>query len=453
MKFTDEQNELLAFLPNELKKTKELTDSAKLVLGDLIFLSGMEEAKKNGYVFRSYEDLIKDTFISSMTSISRAISLLVEKEYIKVKKGTLKGRKANEFTLLNGTVSNKKCSEKCSDKCSENSTLIERVQMLENKIAMLENKLEKIEKCSDKCSGMCSEKCSTDSDTDIDTDITTANTVPEYIEKEKINKNINISTGLKKEKDETSNVPVEDNNFNFIDWDEFDDVPFNEVPNKNNNNLNNFESMEKTNMVPLKTDEKQSETGLTSLATALDKKEIIKEKAAAPLAAAAKSQETQNKAHSGVKNDAVEQLPTNDEKTQHEARKYVETLTQRIYHEKNVENFKKLHDEYVAEMKNYKARYGTDNFVIKQKNWYRATRSYFPKKKIDSNINCYFTFYKENFMDVKTANQLKQALDKLCGFMEKIENEGYDVEKLRPDYNRFISSKKREFEDIWDTWN
>ena len=70
MKFTEEQKELLAFLPQDLQNSKELTISAKLVLGDIIFLYGMEDAKKNGYVFRSYNDLMKDTLIKSKTSIS-----------------------------------------------------------------------------------------------------------------------------------------------------------------------------------------------------------------------------------------------------------------------------------------------------------------------------------------------------------------------------------------------
>ena len=37
MKFTEEQIDLLAFLPQELRNTKELTDSSKLVLGDILF--------------------------------------------------------------------------------------------------------------------------------------------------------------------------------------------------------------------------------------------------------------------------------------------------------------------------------------------------------------------------------------------------------------------------------
>ena len=86
MKFTETQKELLAMLPEHLQNSKELTDSAKLVLGNIIFLYGMEYAQNNGYVFRSYNDLMNDTLIKSKTSISKAIALLVQKEYIKVKR-------------------------------------------------------------------------------------------------------------------------------------------------------------------------------------------------------------------------------------------------------------------------------------------------------------------------------------------------------------------------------
>ena len=88
MKFTDDQKELLALLPQELKNSQELTDSARLVLSNIIFLYGMEDAQKNGYVYRSYDDLMKDTLIKSKTSISKAIALLLQKEFIKVTRET-----------------------------------------------------------------------------------------------------------------------------------------------------------------------------------------------------------------------------------------------------------------------------------------------------------------------------------------------------------------------------
>ena len=172
MKFTDEQKDLLAFLPKALKNSNELTVSSKLVLGNIIFLYGMEDAQKNGYVFRSYDDLMKDTFIKSKTTISKAIALLVQKEYIKVKSGRLKDRKANEFTLLDGTLLNKMCTEKCTDK-NEKCTLTDywtnKIESLENEIVLLKKEIEELKKCTDK-NEKCTEKCTTESDLDIESD-------------------------------------------------------------------------------------------------------------------------------------------------------------------------------------------------------------------------------------------------------------------------------------------
>ena len=177
MKFTEEQIDLLAFLPQELRNTKELTDSSKLVLGDILFLYGMEETKKNGYVFRSYDDLMKDTLIKSKTSISKAIALLVQKEYIKVNNGRRKERKANEFTLINGTlfvqkctekctVDDKKCTEKCTptnekctvkkctvenEKCTLTEYWVNKIESLENEIVLLKKEIEELKKCTEKC--------------------------------------------------------------------------------------------------------------------------------------------------------------------------------------------------------------------------------------------------------------------------------------------------------------
>ena len=236
MKFTDEQKDLLAFLPKALKNSKELTDSAKLVLGNIIFLYGMEDAQKNGYVYRSYDDLMKDTFIKSKTSISRAIALLVQKEYIKVKSGRLKDRKANEFTLLNGTLLNKMCTEKCTDenekctekctdenekctekctdeneKCTEKCTLTDywtnKIESLENEIVLLKKEIEELKKCTEKCTDeneKCTEKCTTESDTEIEKDIYTTCSNSTCMKDNNIKEK-----NIKKEMEHNDNVPVD----------------------------------------------------------------------------------------------------------------------------------------------------------------------------------------------------------------------------------------------------
>ena len=236
MKFTDEQKELLALLPQELKNSQKLTDSAKLVLSNIIFLYGMEDAQKNGYVFRSYDDLMKDTFIQSRTSISKAIALLVQKEYIKVKSGRLKDRKANEFTLLDNALLNKKCTEKCTDKCTLNDYWTNKIESLENEIVLLKKEIDELKKCTNKCTEKCTvknekctEKCTTETDTDsdIDNDITTGildmkdlgtkvNEVKEN-KKEKVNEMKNaVLSEMKLKDNETETSTSDDQNKNEV---------------------------------------------------------------------------------------------------------------------------------------------------------------------------------------------------------------------------------------------
>lgn len=95
-KFTEEQTELLALLPQGLPK---MTDGAKLVLAQIIMLYGTEFAKTNGYVFRSTDDMLKDTEISSKTTLSRANRQLTQLGLMAVKSGSYESRTANEYRL------------------------------------------------------------------------------------------------------------------------------------------------------------------------------------------------------------------------------------------------------------------------------------------------------------------------------------------------------------------
>ena len=70
------QDNLISLVPSDIRKSKELTKSDKILLGQLVYLFGMDKAKANGYVFRSNDDLENDTQLSSQTirfSINRLI--------------------------------------------------------------------------------------------------------------------------------------------------------------------------------------------------------------------------------------------------------------------------------------------------------------------------------------------------------------------------------------------
>ena len=174
MKFTDEQKELLALLPQELKNSKELTDSAKLVLSNIIYLYGMEDAQKNGYVFRTNFKMMEETGIKSEHTLIGAVRLLELLGYAETKRG--KRNEASTYKLLincSNNCSNK--SENCSNNCSNKSencsneikTLQNEVLLLQKQVVLLQKEIENLKNCSKKCS------TDIDIDEDIDKDITT----------------------------------------------------------------------------------------------------------------------------------------------------------------------------------------------------------------------------------------------------------------------------------------
>lgn len=182
MKFTDEQKELLAILPKTLKNSKELTDSSKLVLSNIIFLYGIEEAQNNGFVYRTNTKMMEETGIKSEHTLIVAIRHLELLGIIETKRG--KRKEASTYKLL------KNCSEtlkNCSNKCSEIETLQNQVLLLQKDIVLLQKDIDNLKNCS--------KKCSTDTDIDINIDKAPVDNVTEVTLQEN-NKiyNINIKT-------------------------------------------------------------------------------------------------------------------------------------------------------------------------------------------------------------------------------------------------------------------
>lgn len=71
------QANLISLVPSDIRKSKELTKSDKILLGQLVFLYGMNKAKENGYVFRSNTQLEDDTQLSRQT-VKFAINRLLK---------------------------------------------------------------------------------------------------------------------------------------------------------------------------------------------------------------------------------------------------------------------------------------------------------------------------------------------------------------------------------------
>ena len=123
MKFTDEQKEVLELLPTNVKETNELTDAAKLILANLMYLNGTDFAKNEGYLFRTNQALMQDTGIKSEKTIIAAVNKLIEFGFIERKAGQRKSAseyrlntvKMNEYTVKIH-CKNEKYSNKLQDK-------------------------------------------------------------------------------------------------------------------------------------------------------------------------------------------------------------------------------------------------------------------------------------------------------------------------------------------------
>ena len=89
-------NELVALLPEHLRESK-LTGAAKLILGDLLFLYGRDFAKENGFVFRTNQDLMKDTGIKYEGTLIKVLRKLEVEGFINRTSG--KRNKASEYRL------------------------------------------------------------------------------------------------------------------------------------------------------------------------------------------------------------------------------------------------------------------------------------------------------------------------------------------------------------------
>lgn len=138
MKLTDEQKEVLALLPKNVRESNELTDAPKLILANLMLLNGTDFAKDNGYIFRTNLALKEDTGIKSEKTIIAAVNKLIDFGFIQRTTGQRKSAseyrlntvKINNYTVKlhckNENYSNKLQCKNYSNKlqCKEKNTVI-----------------------------------------------------------------------------------------------------------------------------------------------------------------------------------------------------------------------------------------------------------------------------------------------------------------------------------------
>ena len=186
MKYTDNQKELLAFLPTELQTTKELTSAAKLILGNIVRWYGTDYAKEHKEFYRTNIMMMEDTGIKTEHSIISGRTLLEMKGYINFTSG--KRGEATVYTLSNevidilqnSKIAVKKCSnndvknavincsetENCSEmQNTELQTLINEVKEIKEILQCLTEKIAVIN-CSETNSKNAVINCSTDTESD-----------------------------------------------------------------------------------------------------------------------------------------------------------------------------------------------------------------------------------------------------------------------------------------------
>ena len=243
------QNSLLELVPNNIRNSKELTRSSKVLLGNFIFLNGMDKAKENGYVFRSNKLLEDDTKLSNKTIIKN-ISKLIQLGFITRSTGN-RVDGASTY-ILNYEILNsyQGCNFK-GVKSEENYTYKLHL-LLEEKINSMSLEIKELKNMVKELIGVISDmgvKINYTTDTDIDSEINkkynihvnihdninTGNNIPEVINKNKFIKNDvnNINTG--NSDDQTKDLRIE-KNINLNNENEMNEERMNEMNNIINSN-------------------------------------------------------------------------------------------------------------------------------------------------------------------------------------------------------------------------
>lgn len=109
------QDEILDVLSDELKSDKRMTKKQKVILGQMVIYSGLEQYKVDGYFYRSNKDLCNDCGITEKTLITGLLKL-EQLGYISRRTG-IRG-KASEYTVnstVNCTVKITNCTKNYSD--------------------------------------------------------------------------------------------------------------------------------------------------------------------------------------------------------------------------------------------------------------------------------------------------------------------------------------------------
>ena len=233
------QNSLLELVPNNIRNSKELTRSSKVLLGNFIFLNGMDKAKENGYVFRSNKLLEDDTKLSNKTIIKN-ISKLIQLGFITRSTGN-RVNGASTY-ILNYEILNSYQGCNFKGVKSEENYTYKLHPLLEEKINSMSLEIKELKNMVKELIGVISDmgvKINYTTDTDIDPEINKKYNIhvniPEVINKNKFIKNDvnNINTG--NSDDQTKDLRIEEN-INLNNENEMNEERMNEMNNIINSN-------------------------------------------------------------------------------------------------------------------------------------------------------------------------------------------------------------------------
>ena len=233
------QNSLLELVPNNIRNSKELTRSSKVLLGNFIFLNGMDKAKENGYVFRSNKLLEDDTKLSNKTIIKN-ISKLIQLGFITRSTGN-RVDGASTY-ILNYEILNsyQGCNFK-GVKPEENYTYKLHLS-LEEKINSMSLEIKELKNMVKELIGVISDmgvKINYTTDTDIDPEINKNNNIhvniPEVINKNKFIKNDVNNINTVNSDVEIKDLRIEEN-INLNNESEMNEERVNEMNNIINSN-------------------------------------------------------------------------------------------------------------------------------------------------------------------------------------------------------------------------
>ncbi|MDO5525340.1 MAG: hypothetical protein Q4F85_04590 [Prevotella sp.] len=170
---TDKKRELLALLPNEVQKSKELTTSAKLILANIIQWYGTDYAMENKSCYRTNIEMMKDTDIKSENSIISGTLLLQKKGLISRERG--ERGKASTYILnieaLKSYTENRPINSNCGNNNTDNETALLRTSIgeMKSEICSLKNTIEELKTAILIITSKLN--CSTDIETDKEIDI------------------------------------------------------------------------------------------------------------------------------------------------------------------------------------------------------------------------------------------------------------------------------------------